>query len=373
METPKILRNKTIEIKNNSKEFISLPLLNRKNHNLMLEICKRKNIEMACEKIIRNKGAPGIDGMSVQNLHKYIQKNLKKIKNSLISGEYLPKPIRIVDIPKKTGGIRRLGIPSTLDRVVQQSILQVLQSIYDPTFSNSSFGYRRHRNVHQAVLQANSYLIQGYYYTISIDLINFFDNVNHDLLMSFIAKRIDDKILLKLLRRFLMTPIAIDGKLNKNRIGILQGAPLSPLFSNIYLNELDNELESRGHVFCRYADDLNIFVKSKCSGRRVFYSIQDFLKSKLKLLINEQKSNVVLTKEKSFFGFQLSNEGQLSISEKDREKIEELFLSFFEHVAKSLPEKKITRLKLNLLGLINYFTHLVKEDFLNEIRCTLLD
>src|SRR6266704_489032 len=248
-----------------------------------------------------NKGSAGIDGMTVDELPDYPQ--LLVIREQLLSGVYEPQPVKRVEIPKPDGGVRKLGIPTALDRFVQQAVMQVLQQQWDRTFSDSSYGFRPRRSAHHAVARAQQYIAAGYGWVIDLDLEKFFDRVNHDKLMGQIAKRVEDKRLLKLIRAFLNAGVMENGLVSPSVEGTPQGGPLSPLLSNLVLDELDRELECRGHRFVRYADDCNIYVRSERAGQRVMESISRFITQKLKLKVNEAKSAVARPQERKFLGF----------------------------------------------------------------------
>lgn len=271
---------------------------------LMEEVCERKNLLTALKRVKSNKGAPGVDGMTVGELPKFLKKHWPSIREQLLNGTYKPKPVKRVLIPKPNGGTRQLGIPCVLDRFVQQAIQQVLQEQWDPTFSEHSYGFRPGRSAHQAVAQAQQYIAEGYGHAVDLDLEKYFDRVNHDRLMARVAKRVSDKRLLRLIRAFLNAGI-MEGGLVKSTEGegVPQGGPLSPLLSNLYLDDLDRELERRGHRFVRYADDCNVYVRSKRAGERVMGSIKRFLAKKLKLKLNEAKSEVVSVSKSKLLGF----------------------------------------------------------------------
>jgi RNA-directed DNA polymerase len=285
---------------------------------LMEEVCKRENLEKALKRVKAKKGSAGIDGMKVEELGLYLKDNWLKIKEQLLSGAYKPKPVKRVEIPKPDGGVRKLGIPTVLDRFIQQAILQVLQEMYDKTFSEHSYGFRPGRSAHQAVLQAQKYIGEGYTIVVDIDLEKFFDKVNHDRLMSALAKRIEDKRMLKVIRAYLNAGVMEDGLVKPTQEGTPQGGNLSPLLSNIVLDELDKELEKRGHRFVRYADDSNIYVKSARAGERVMESITKFITEKLRLKVNKEKSAVDKPSERKFLGYSFTEETppKLKISHK---------------------------------------------------------
>jgi RNA-directed DNA polymerase len=271
----------------------------------MEEICQRENLRRALQRVRQNKGVPGIDGMTVKKLSGYLKKHWPQIREQLLAGTYSPEPVKRVEIPKPTGGIRKLGIPTVLDRFIQQAIMQVLQKYWDKTFSEHSFGFRPGRSAHQAISRSQQYVEQGYRWVVDIDLEKFFDRVNHDKLMGKLAKRIPDKRLLKIIRAFLNAGVMENGLVSATREGTPQGGPLSPLLSNIVLDELDRELERRGHRFVRYADDCNIYVRSKRAGRRVMESISKFITGKLKLKVNQSKSKVDRPWRCKFLGFRI--------------------------------------------------------------------
>lgn len=276
-------------------------------HRLMEEVCERENLKAALQRVKDNKGSPGIDGMTVSGLADYLKQHWPVIREQLLSGTYVPKPVRRVEIAKPDGGVRKLGIPTVLDRFVQQAVMQVLQRRWDRTFSNSSFGFRPGRSAHQAVAQAQTYIAEGYGWVVDLDLEKFFDRVNHDKLMVQIAKRIEDRRLLKLLRAFLTAGVMENGLVSPSVEGTPQGGPLSPLLSNLVLDALDRELERRGHRFVRYADDCNVYVRSERAGQRVMKSITRFITQELRLKVNEAKSAVARPQQRKFLGFSFSD------------------------------------------------------------------
>src|SRR3981189_3186965 len=272
-------------------------------NRLMEAVCERENLKAALKQVKANKGSPGVDGMTVVGIKDYLKQHWPAIREQLLNGIYEPKPVRRVEIPKPDGGGRKLGIPTVLDRFIQQAVMQVLQRRWNSTFSQHSYGFRPRRSAHHAVAQAQQYIAQGYGWVIDLDLEKFFDRVNHDKLMGQIAKRIEDKRLLKLLRAFLNAGVMENGLVSPSVEGTPQGGPLSPLLSNLVLDELDQELERRGHRFVRYADDCNIYVRSERAGQRVMKSITRFITQKLKLKVNEAKSAVARPQERKFLGF----------------------------------------------------------------------
>jgi RNA-directed DNA polymerase len=269
----------------------------------MEAVCERENLKEALQRVRGNKGSPGIDGMTVEQLPDYLKQHWLVIREQLQSGTYQPQPVKRVEIPKREGGVRKLGIPTVLDRFIQQAVQQVLQKQWDPTFSESSYGFRPKRSAQQAVARAQQYIAEGYTWCVDLDLEKFFDRVNHDKLMGRIAQRVEDKRLLKLIRALLNAGVMEDGLVSPSVEGTPQGGPLSPLLSNLVLDELDRELEARGHRFVRYADDCNIYVCSERAGQRVMESVKRFLTNKLKLKVNEAKSAVAKPQERKFLGF----------------------------------------------------------------------
>ncbi len=277
-----------------------------RTNRLMEEVCERENLKEALRQVKGNKGSAGVDGITVGQLSDYLKQHWPMIREQLLNGTYQPKPVRRVEIPKPDGGVRKLGIPTVLDRLIQQAVMQVLQRRWDSTFSAHSYGFRPRRSAHQAVAQAQQYLAQGYGWVVDLDLEKFFDRVNHDKLMGQVAKRVEDKRLLKLIRAFLNAGVMENGLVSPSVEGTPQGGPLSPLLSNLVLDELDRELERRGHRYLRYADDCNIYVRSKRAGQRVMESITRFITQKLKLKVNETKSAVARPQERKFLGFSFS-------------------------------------------------------------------
>src|SRR5262250_704173 len=274
-----------------------------RTNRLMEEACERENLKEALRQVKANKGSAGVDGITVNQLTDYLKQHWPVIREQLLNGTYGPKPVRRVEIPKPDGGVRKLGIPTALDRFIQQAVMQVLQRRWDSTFSDHSYGFRPGRSAHQAVAQAQQYIAAGYGWVVDLDLEKFFDRVNHDKLMGQIAKRVEDKRLLKLIRAFLNAGVMENGLVSPSVEGTPQGGPLSPLLSNLVLDEFDRELERRGHRFVRYADDCNIYVRSERAGQRVMKSLTRFITKKLKLKVNEAKSAVARPQERNFLGF----------------------------------------------------------------------
>jgi RNA-directed DNA polymerase len=276
---------------------------------LMEEVCDRGNLQRAWKRVRSNKGSPGVDGMTIEDARTYLREHWPNIRSQLLSGTYQPQPVRRVEIPKPEGGVRKLGVPCVVDRLIQQALLQVLQKRWDPTFSEHSYGFRPGRSAHQAVAQAQQYIAEGYSVVVDLDLEKFFDRVNHDGLMARVAARVSDKRVLRLIRAFLTAGMMEDGLVSPVEEGVPQGGPLSPLLSNLVLDDLDKELERRGHRFCRYADDCNIYVRSHRAGQRVMASVSRFLTKKLRLKVNEAKSAVARPEERKFLGFSIANDG----------------------------------------------------------------
>src|SRR5437667_1247637 len=272
------------------------------------EICERANLKEALRQVKGNKGSAGVDRMTVDQLGDYLKQHWPAIREQLLNGTYEPKPVRRVEIPKPNGGgVRKLGIPTVLDRFIQQAVMQVLQRRWNPTFSRHSYGFRPRRSAHHAVAQAQQYIADGYSWTVDFDLEKFFDRVNHDKLMGQVAKRVEDKRLLKVIRALLNAGVMENGLVSPSVEGTPQGGPLSPLLSNLVLDELDRELERRGHRYVRYADDSNIYVRSERAGQRVMESITRFITQKLNLKVNETKSAVARPQERKFLGFSFTD------------------------------------------------------------------
>lgn len=277
----------------------------------MEEVLSRSNMLRAFHRVVGNKGAPGVDGMTVGDLWDYCQQHWESIREQLFSGTYRPSPVRKVEIPKPGGkGVRMLGIPTVLDRLLQQALLQVLTRLYDPLFSDSSFGFRPGRSTHQALDRAKSHIADGHRWVVDMDLEKFFDRVNHDILMSRLARRIKDKRILKLIRLYLQAGIMESGVISPRSEGTPQGGPLSPLLSNVLLDELDRELELRGHKFVRYADDCNIYVRSRRAGERVLAGLERFLVERLRLTVNRDKSAVDRPWKRKFLGYTFTHHYQ---------------------------------------------------------------
>jgi RNA-directed DNA polymerase len=274
---------------------------------LMEAVVARENMARAYARVVQNKGAGGVDGMEVGELKPYLQDHWDGIKKELLEGKYRPQAVRKVEIPKPGGGTRMLGIPTVVDRLIQQAVSQVMTPIFDRHFSESSYGFREGRNAHQAVMQARRYVAEGKRWVVDIDLEKFFDRVNHDVLMSRVARRVQDERVLRLIRRYLQAGMMSDGVVAQRTEGTPQGGPLSPLLSNILLDDLDKELERRGHAFCRYADDSNVYVHSRIAGERVMDSLKRYLERKLRLRVNEKKSAVARPWQRTFLGYSMTS------------------------------------------------------------------
>jgi RNA-directed DNA polymerase len=274
--------------------------------SLMEAVVERGNLKLAYQRVVENKGAAGVDQLAVSELKDHLKRHWPTMRARLLAGSYQPQPVRRVDIAKPQGGVRTLGIPTVVDRLIQQALHQVLQPIFEPTFSEASFGFRPGRNAHQALRQARQYVAQGKRWVVDIDLEKFFDRVNHDLMMSKLAVKIGDARVLTLIRRYLEAGMMADGLVQLRQQGTPQGGPLSPLLSNILLTDLDRELERRGHAFCRYADDCNIYVASERAGVGLLHSLTGFLDERLKLKVNVAKSAVARPWQRKFLGYSLT-------------------------------------------------------------------
>ena len=325
---------------------------------LLEEVLRRENLIAALNRVQSNKGAPGVDGMTVEALSPYLKTNWSRIREELLSGTYEPAPVLRVEIPKPDGGgIRLLGIPTVLDRFIEQAILQVLTPIFDPRFSESSYGFRPGRGCHGAVKTARDHVEAGYRFVVDMDLEKFFDRVNHDVLMARVARRVKDKRLLRLIGRYLRAGIMIGGIVEAHEEGTPQGSPLSPLLSNVILDDLDKELERRGRRFCRYADDCNIYVRSKAAGEQAMQSITRFLAKKLRLKVNKEKSAVDRPWNRKFLGYTMTlhHSPKLKVSSKSikraKARIKEITR---KGRGRSLP-KVIAELTTYLRGWVNYF------------------
>lgn len=338
--------------------------------NLIEQIITRQNMEKAYWQVVRNKGAAGIDKMTAEELKPYLQKQWAEIKTKLLNGQYKPKGVRKVEIPKTSGGKRTLGIPTVIDRMIQQAIHQVLSPIFETEFSEYSYGFREGRSAHQAIEQAKKYQTEGRRYVVDMDIEKFFDEVNHDILMSRIKRKVKDKNVLRLIRRYLQSGIMEGGIESPREKGTPQGSPLWPLLSNIMLDELDKELEKRGHKFCRYADDCNVYVKSQKSGQRVISSISKFLEKKLKLKVNSSKSGVAEAHQRKFLGYSYTWEKQPRIRvakesiQRFRKKAKRIFYKARGRNIGNFIKEELTPL---VRGWINYFKLAEVKRFAEEL------
>ena len=347
---------------------------------LMEEVCQRANLNQAYFRVVANKGAPGIDGLTVEDLFSWIAGHKQELLSRLLDGSYRPSAVRGVLIPKPDGGERQLGIPTVVDRLVQQAISQVLTRLLDPTFSESSYGFRPGRSAHQAVLKAKEYVADGRGIVVDVDLEKFFDRVNHDILMARLARRVSDKRLLRIVRRFLEAGLMQDGVCIDRHEGTPQGGPLSPLLANLLLDDLDRELERRGHRFCRYADDCNIYVRSEAAGQRVLASVTQFLEAKLKLRVNREKSAVARVEERKFLGYRLLSDGRVGIAPKSLARAKDRIRSITRRNRGMRLERMIGELNAFLTGWVTYFRHAAMKSHLvaldgwvrRKLRCVRL-
>jgi RNA-directed DNA polymerase len=324
---------------------------------LMEEVASSANLNLAYKRVKANKGAAGVDGMTVTELLVWIRLNREGLIASLLDGSYRPQTVRGVQIPKPGGGVRQLGIPTVVDRLVQQAILQVLEPILDPTFSASSFGFRPGKSAHQALAQAQRYVADGRGIVVDLDLEKFFDRVNHDVLMARLARRIGDKRLLRIVRSFLNAGMMQSGVVIERHEGTPQGGPLSPLLANLLLDDLDKELERRGHRFCRYADDCNIYVRSQAAGERVMASVVAFLEGGLRLKVNRQKSAVAPVEERSFLGHRLLPDGRLGIAPKSLKRAKERLRGITRRNRGIALGRMIAEANSFTTGWVTYFRH----------------
>jgi RNA-directed DNA polymerase len=324
------------------------------------------NLDRAYKRVKGNGGAPGVDGMTVAALRGWIAAHREGLVASLLDGSYKPQPVRGVSIPKPGGGERQLGIPTVVDRLVQQAITQVLEPILDPTFSASSFGFRPRRSAHDALRQAQGYVADGYEIVVDLDLEKFFDRVNHDILMARLARRIGDKRLLHIVRRFLQAGMMVNGVCEERPEGTPQGGPLSPLLANFLLDDLDKELERRGHRFCRYADDCNIYVRSQAAGERVMASVTAFLEGKLRLKVNQRKSAVAPVGERQFLGHRLGKRGVLGIGRKSLDRAKDRLREATRRNRGISLERMVADANRFIVGWVTYYRNA-------RCRSTLLD
>ena len=326
--------------------------------SLLEKVLERDNMLLALKRVISNKGSHGVDGMKIDELREHIKKHWNTIKAKLLETKYNPSPVRRVEIPKSDGGVRLLGIPTVQDRLIQQAIAQVLSKIYEPSFSENSFGFRPRRGAKDAIAKSKQYINQGNRWVVDMDLEKFFDKVNHDILMSKLEKKIQDKRLLTLIRKYLKSGILVNGVSITSEEGTPQGGPLSPLLANIMLDELDKELERRKHKFCRYADDNNVYVKSKRAGIRVMKSMTNLIENKLKLKVNKKKSAVDIVSRRKFLGFSFyfSKSGaEIRIHEKSVKRFEDKIRFYTNRNRGISMEYRLYKLNQVMRGWINYY------------------
>jgi RNA-directed DNA polymerase len=322
----------------------------------MEEVADIGNLRQAYRKVRANRGAPGPDGMTVTELGRWLAVHVEALRRELLEGRYKPQPVRGVAIPKPGGGERMLGIPNVLDRLIQQALLQKLEPIFDPLFSGSSFGFRPGRSAHDALRQGRGFVREDRVFVVDLDLEKFFDRVNHDVLMSRVARRVDDKRVLGLIRRFLTAGLMSNGVCVRREEGTPQGGPLSPLLANILLDDMDKELERRGHRFCRYADDLNIYVSSPKAGERVMASVTRFLEQRLKLRVNREKSAVDHVSRRKFLGYRLLGpEAGLGIHPKSVERFKDKVRALTRRNGASELPKVVAGLNRLIVGWMGYF------------------
>jgi RNA-directed DNA polymerase len=333
----------------------------------MEEVTNRENLNRAYLRVLANKGAAGVDGMTVNDLKAWIAEHKEEFIASLLDGTYQPQPVRGVQIPKPGGGVRQLGIPTVVDRLVQQAILQVLEKLLDQTFSESSFGFRRGRGAYDALAQAKRYVAEGRTIVVDLDVEKFFDRVNHDILMSRLARRVGDKRLLKIIRRFLETGMMQEGVCVERHEGTPQGGPLSPLLANLLLDDLDRELERRHHAFCRYADDCNIYVRSQAAGERVLASVTTFLEGRLKLRVNRTKSAVSPVQGRKFLGYRLLADGTLIIAPQSLDRARDRIRGITRRNRGVSFEEMVRQLNSFLTGWVTYFRYAKAKSTLDHL------
>jgi RNA-directed DNA polymerase len=337
--------------------------------SLLEAALERSNMLCAYERVVANQGAPGVDGLTVSEFKTWLQAHWAKVREALLAGEYQPAAVRKVEIPKPQGGVRTLGIPTVLDRLIQQALHQVMQPLFDPAFSPSSYGFRPGRNAHQAVKAARQYVAEGRRWVVDLDLEKFFDRVNHDVLMARVERKVKDRRVLKLIRRYLEAGMMEGGVASARTEGTPQGGPLSPLLSSILLDDLDRELERRGHRFCRYADDCNIYVGSKQTGQRVMSAITAFLERKLKLKVNADKSAVARPWERKFLGYSLTwhKKPKLKIAPQSRKRLAEKIRQMQRQARGQSLKQVIERLNPVLRGWMAYFRLTEVKGVLEEL------
>ncbi|MEJ0015416.1 MAG: group II intron reverse transcriptase/maturase [Acetobacteraceae bacterium] len=336
--------------------------------DLMERVVSSANLNQAYKRVKANDGAAGVDGMSTAELRAWLVGNRERLIATLLDGSYQPQPVRGVQIPKPGGGERQLGIPTVVDRLVQQAIAQVLEPILDPIFSGSSFGFRPGRSAHDALRQAREYVADGYEIVVDLDLEKFFDRVNHDILMARLARRIGDKRLLRIVRRCLQAGMMANGVCSERHEGTPQGGPLSPLLANLLLDDLDKELVRRGHRFCRYADDCNIYVRSQAAGERVMASVTSFLEGRLRLTVNQKKSAVAAVGERQFLGHRLGKGGRLGIGRKSLARVKDRCREITRRNRGHVPlGQMIEEVNSLAIGWVTYFRDATCRNTLREL------
>ena len=345
-------------------------LFHEESKQLLERVLERQNMLQAYERVLRNKGSAGVDGVTVGELKGLLQERWPDLKDDLLRGQYQPQSVRQVDIPKPGGGSRQLGIPTVLDRLIQQALHQVMSPIFELGFSDHSYGFRPRRSAAQAVLQARSYAESGYRWVVDLDLEKFFDRVNHDILMARVARQVKDAPVLKLVRAYLKSGICTSGLVSARKMGTPQGGPLSPLLSNILLTDLDKELERRGHKFCRYADDCNIYVKSEVAGLRVLTSITQYLENALKLQVNQEKSGVGRPWQRKFLGYSICPRKQnvrLRVSPEVVKRFKGDIKATLRRARGWAMHRTVAQLNPKLRGWMNYFRHIDVKGILQEL------
>ncbi len=337
--------------------------------SLMELVVERGNMWNAYERVTRNKGAPGVDEMTVDDLKTWLQTHWPTVKAALLKGGYMPRAVRAVDIPKPSGGVRTLGVPTVVDRLIQQALLQILQPIFEPEFSASSYGFRPGRNAWQAVQAARDHVRSGRFWVVDVDLAKFFDRVNHDLLMARVARKVGDRRVLGLIRRFLEVGLMRDGLVQQRAEGTPQGGPLSPLLSNIMLNDLDRELERRGHAFVRYADDCNVYLGSKAAAEHAFEAIRHYVESRLRLQINPDKSAVAHASARDFLGYGLigREKARLKIASASLRRFRQRVRDELRRCRGTSTGKTIEALNPLLRGWTSYFRYAEVKDVWEEL------
>jgi RNA-directed DNA polymerase len=324
---------------------------------LLEKALERGNLFRALSRVEENRGAAGVDGMTVEELRPYLKTHWLELRERLLAGTYEPQPVRRVEIPKPDGGVRLLGIPTVLDRFIQQALLQMLTPIFDPGFSSSSYGFRPRRRAHDAVRAARSYIQEGYKWVVDLDLERFFDRVNHDRLVARVARKVEDTRVLGLIRKYLESGVMVNGVVMETTEGTPQGGPLSPLLSNVYLDELDKELEKRGHQFCRYADDCNIYVRSRRAGERVMANVRAFLTERLKLKVNEAKSALERPWKRKFLGFSFlaGKEAKIRLAPKSLERVKGKLREMTRRTRSQEMKERIRVINAYVGGWMGYF------------------